>query len=68
MATRLAVNKFGNLDIGGVQVTIFLGSNLLILDALAVVNAQRCHSDTISLTWRPEPLPISNFQLMLFQR
>ena len=25
VATRLAVNKFGNLDIGGVQVTSFLG-------------------------------------------
>jgi hypothetical protein len=40
MATRLAVNKFGNLDIGEVQVTIFLGSDLLILGALALVNAQ----------------------------
>jgi len=68
MATRLAVNKLGNLDIGGVQVTIFLGSDLLNLDALALVNAQRCLCNTISPTWRPKPLPISSFQLMLFQR
>lgn len=39
MATRLAVNKFGNLGIGGVQVTILLGSHVLFLDEMAVVNA-----------------------------
>jgi hypothetical protein len=51
MATRLAVNRFGNLDLGEVQVTVFLGSDLLILDALAVVNAQRCHSNMIPPVW-----------------
>lgn len=46
MATRLAVNRFGNLAIGAVQVTSFLGSDLLNLDQKSVVNAQHCHSNT----------------------
>lgn len=66
MATRLAVNKFGNLDIGGVQVTIHLGSDLLILDALAIVYAQEWLANKILPTWRPKPLPISNFSADAF--
>lgn len=57
MAIRLAVNKFGDLGIGGVQVTIFPGSHLLILDQMAVVNAQpvpfqhgSAHVDAESIT------------------
>jgi hypothetical protein len=63
MATRLAVNRFGNLGIGAVQVTVFPGTVLLFSDQRSVVNAQYCHCNTNSPTWTRISLPTFKFSL-----
>lgn len=61
MATRLAVNKLGNLGIGAAQLTYFLGTKLLNLDRMAIVNAQRCQLNIITPTRTVISLPIFVF-------
>lgn len=63
MATRLAVNRFGNLGIGAVQVTVLPGFVLLFSDQRSVVNAQYYHCNTNSPTWTRISLPMFKFSL-----
>jgi hypothetical protein len=63
MATRLAVNRFGNLGIGAVQVTVLPGPVLLFSDQRSIVNAQYYHSNTNSPTWTRFSLPMFKFSL-----